>query len=134
MGLDNGFVVKSNKRDITRAMLPEGIVYPFEDFSPTEVVYWRKNWGLRNKVMNHFGWRDSINEWQFELETSNQVMDLIMIIASFLDPVKWERDGDSIWDFDEIKNTLVQDIVNLALVKAFMENNPDVYLEFYDSY
>ena len=134
MGLDNGFKVKSNKRQITREMLPEGIVYPF-DFEPTEVVYWRKNWGLRNAVMNHFGWRRAnIDQWQFNIESAKGVMELILIIASFLDPVKWDDEGDSIWDFDEIKNVLVQNIVNLALVKSFMEANPDAYLEFYDSY
>ena len=133
MGLDNGFVLKSNKRTLTKEILPKDIVFPF-DYEPAEIVYWRKNWGLRNAVMNHFGWREKEDSFWYSIETPVQVMDLIMIIASFLDPEKWEEEGDSIWEFNEIKEVLVQNIVNLALAKSFMESNPDVYIEFYDSY
>ena len=137
MGLDNGIYVKSNKRQITREILPAGINYPFEnDYNDeVEIVYWRKNWGLRNAVMNHFGWRlASEEQYKFEIEKPEQVLNFIEIIASFLDEDHWENEGDSIWDYNEIRHVLIQNIINLAMIYTFMLDNPDVYLEFYDSY
>ena len=137
MGLDNGIYVKSNKRQITREILPAGIDYPFEnDYNnEVEIVYWRKNWGLRNAVMNYFGWRlASEEQYKFEIEKPEQVLNFIEIIASFLDENRWENEGDSIWDYNEIRHVLIQNIINLAMIYTFMLDNPDVYLEFYDSY
>ena len=137
MGLDNGLIVKSDKRKLTRDMLPPSIVYPFEkDYNDgVEIIYHRKDWGWRNEIMNVFGWRFIADyEREFEINTPDEVKTLIDITASWLDAERWENEGNSIWSYDEIRHHLVQDIVNLALIQAFMENNPDVYLEFYDSY
>ena len=137
MGLDNGFLVKSNKRKITREILPSGIDYPFEtDYNDeVEIVYWRKNWGLRNCIMNTFGWRTAPeDQWKFEINKPMEVLTIIEIIASFLDKEKWEDVGDSIWEYEEERPVLIQNIINLAMIHTFMCENPDVYLEFYDSY
>ena len=135
MGLDNGIYIKSNKREITRDMLPEGIVFPFEkDYDDAvEILYWRKNWGLRNAVINTFGWFEG-SDGYYEIDTPEQVREFIKIVASFLDEEKWEEDGNSIWSYDEIRDVLVQNIINLAIVYTLMEANPDIYLVFYDSY
>jgi len=135
MGLDNGISVKSNHRKITREMLPTELEYPFRNNynNEVEILYWRKNWGLRNEVVNTFKSSDD-NENVYLIETPQQVFELIKIIVSWMDNNKWEDDGDSIWDYDEILPILQRDIVNLAIIAAFMKNNPDVYLEFYDSY
>ena len=117
--------------------MPQGIVFPFDkDYTNgIEILYWRKNWGLRNAVMNYFGWRSfPADQYNFNIETPSQVLDFIEIIASFLDEERWEDEGDSIWSYKEIRPVLIQDIINLALVYAFMCENPDVYLVFYDSY
>ena len=138
MGLDNGIYVKSTKREINRDMLPEGIQFPFQhDYdNRVEILYWRKNCGLRDTVMNHFGWRDTIldDKYEFIIEKPSQVMELIEIIASFLDENKWENEGRSIWDYVEEKPILIQNIINLSIMYTFMLNNPDIYLVFYDSY
>jgi len=133
LGLDNGIIVRSNRRAITRDMLPEELEYPFNrDYDPEEVeiLYWRKNWGLRNVVVNTF----PDDDYDYLIETPQQVFELIKIIISFMNKEKWEEDGDSIWDYDEILPILQQNIINLAIIAAFMKNNPDVYLVFYDSY
>lgn len=132
MGLDNGVEAKSNLRELTRDMLPSEIVYPFS-FNDTEIIYWRKNWGLRNKVVNTFPLEEGSN-WQYIIDTPNQVFELIKIIISFMNKETWEEEGDSIWEYDEILPILQQNVMNLAIIAAFMKNNPDVYLEFYDSY
>lgn len=139
MGLDNGFLVKSDKRKLTRADLPAGIRYPFDedwDDNGIEIIYKRKCWGLRNDIMNTFGWLTTSDEqqWQFQIDTPDQVLTLIELFARWLNEERWEDEGESIWDYENVHERLVMDIVNLALIYGWMENNPDVYLEFYDSY
>ena len=138
MGLDNGFYVKSNKRQLSRADLPTGINYPFDkdyDSNGTpEIIYHRKDWGWRTDIMNSFGWRTDSENWLFNIETPNDVLKLIEITASWLDRERWEDGGDSIWGYEDIRPILVRDIANLAIIYGFMLQNPDVYLEFYDSY
>ena len=137
MGLDNGIYIKSDKKIITREDLPEGFLFPFEkDYDGNvEILYWRKNWGLRNAVINHFGWQAaSEDQYKFEIETPTQVLEFIEIIAFFLDEGTWENEGNSIWTYQEIRKVLIENIINLALVYQLMLYNPDVYLEFYDSY
>lgn len=134
MGLDNGVIVKSRRRAITREMLPEGLVYPWDEKldgpDTVEILYWRKNWGLRNIVVHTFPAED----YDYLIETPQQVFELIRIIVSFMNKETWEEDGDSIWDYDEILPILQRDVINLAIIASFMKNNPDVYLVFYDSY
>lgn len=132
MGLDNGIEVKSHQRVITRDMLPVEIKYP-NNYNDTEILYWRKNWGLRNIVVDTFPNEDG-SDWQYIIDTPAQVFEFIKIIVQFMNKETWEEDGDSIWEYEEILPILRRDIMNLAIIAAFMENNPDVYLEFYDSY
>ena len=137
MGLDNGFYVKSNKRQITREILPNIINYPFDnDYNnEVEIVYWRKNWGLRNAIMSHFGWLTAPeDQYKFEIDSPKQVLSIIEIIASFLNEEKWEDEGNSIWNYEQVRPVLLQNIINFAAIHIFMCENPDVYLEFYDSY
>ena len=51
-----------------------------------------------------------------------------------MDEKVWEDEGNSIWTYDEIRPQLERDIINLILIISFMRDNPDIYLEFYDSY
>ena len=133
MGLDNGIIVKSNKRTVTRDMLPIGINYPFEkDYDGVEILYWRKNWGMRNEVMHTFHWDDET--YSGTIDTPAQVMTFIELIAGWLNEERWEEEGSSIWEYEEIRKILIQNIINLSILYTFMQNNPDIYLEFYDSY
>lgn len=118
-------------------MLPSIIKYPFDkDYDDeVEIVYWRKNWGLRYGVLDIIGKRfASESEYKFEIDKPETVEEIIELIATFLDPEKWEEDGQSIWTADEARHVLLRDIVNLTAIQVFMKENPDVYLEFYDSY
>lgn len=140
IGLDNGFYVKSDKREITRDKLPEGIQYPFEkDYGEdVEIIYHRKDWGWRTDIMNSFGWRDPNlfdDNSRYLIETPAQVLELIELTARWLDEERWLDEGNSIWDYQETaRRHLIEDIMNLTLFYSFMQTNPDVYLEFYDSY
>lgn len=136
MGLDNGLRVHSKRRTLTRDMLPSQLQYPWEekfDNDGIEILYWRKNWGLRDEVIHTFPHYEN-QQNEYVLETANEVFVLINIIASFLNEQKWNEESESIWTYDEIFPILKRDIINLAFIATFMENNPDVYLTFYDSY
>lgn len=141
MGLDNGFYVRSNRRAITRENLPRELRYPFEeDYDGVEVIYHRKDWGWRNSIMKEFGWRDvnmcdDIADMKaYLIETPAQVLKLIEVTASWLNEEKWEKEGESIWEYESARRHLVEDIINYSILYSFMQQNPDVFLEFYDSY
>lgn len=140
MGLDNGVVVRSSKRPVIRDILPKELIYPFEKeyiAGEVEIIYWRKNWNLRNTILNSNAVNSmSTNEYEFSIDTPAQVFELIKIIVSFMNKDTWEDDeyGSTIWEYDEILPILQRDIINLAIIASFMKNNPDIYLIFYDSY
>ena len=140
MGLDNGVVVRSSKRPVIRDMLPKELIYPFEKeyiAGEVEIIYWRKNWNLRNAILNSNAVNSiSTNEYEFSIDTPAQVFELIKIIVSFMNKDTWEDDeyGSTIWEYDEILPILQRDIINLTIIASFMKNNPDIYLIFYDSY
>ena len=141
MGLDNGFYVRSNRRVITREDLPQELHYPFEkDYGGVEVIYHRKDWGWRNSIMKEFGWKDvnmcdDIADMKaYLIETPAQVLKLIEVTASWLNEEKWEDEGNSIWEYEHARRHLVEDIINYSILYSFMQQNPDIFLEFYDSY
>ena len=135
MGLDNGFYVISCRRKLSREDLPSKIKYPFEkDYNEwPEIIYWRKCWGLRNRVLD-VATPVKEHESYYTIDTPDQVFEVIKILIDFLDRETWEDEGDSIWDYDEMRPILQQNIFNLVKISEFMEHNPDIYLMFYDSY
>lgn len=139
MGLDNGFCVKSNRRQLCKNDLPSGIIYPFREeiednnkYDEFEIIYWRKNWGLRDAIINYFDDKNACGV--YEIDTPEQIDSIIQIILSFLDKDIWDEEGRSIWDFKDMKFTLHSDIVNLLLMKEWIKTHKDIYIEFYDSY
>jgi hypothetical protein len=133
MGLDNGIYVVSNKREITKDMLPNIISYPWSsDYKPVEIAYFRKYWGMRNEILREF--QETDKEGYTLIETPDQVKKLIGILGSWLNKEKWDTEGDSIWEYEDAANNIIQVIINLSAVYTFMLDNPDVYLKFYDSY
>lgn len=137
MGLDNGWYVKSSKHKLTRADLPVGIRYPFSkdyDEEGVEVAYARKCWGLRTDLINHIAWDEIKNDYFYIIENPDKLFDVMDIIASWLNEEKWESEGNSIWEYKDIKDTLLNWIINFAFLQEYMRQNPDIYLEFYDSY
>lgn len=96
-------------------------------------MYWRKCWGLRGAVLDIISEHDSEN-YCYQIDTPEQIFKIVNVIFGFMDEKVWEDEGDSIWTYDEIRSRLEQDIINLILMIPFMRDNPDTYLEFYDSY
>ena len=131
MGLDNGINVCSKERILTRKDLPSIIKYPWAEDNDLEIVYWRKYWGLRTEICRSFPYEDY---YHITFNTPEEVKDLIKIICSWIDPERWEYEGQSVFSFDDALPNLAQSVINLTAICEFMETNPDIYLEFYDSY
>ena len=114
--------------------MPEGINYPFkEDYDDApEIVYWRKCWGLRDMVLSIL--EKEKEKYIYEIDTTSQIIDIMRGIIEFMNEETWEETGHSIWTYQEIRERLADDLVNFSLMIGYMKNNPDVYLEFYDSY
>ena len=139
MGLDNGFIVSSGRREIDRSTLEAcGVQFCFD--SSDEISYHRKDWGWRDSIFATFGWKDYNfvdDDESFEgyyIDTPAQLIKLIELTASWLDEEKWEDEGRSIWTYEEVRPRLIRDIVNFSIILGLMKENPDIYLQFYDSY
>ena len=128
MGLDNGIEVKRNAyteniQELKVFENPWDKKYGY-DFS---ICYWRKCWNIRNDIL----WSiDSRFDGQYEFElTFEDIGNIIVILMSYNE----ENWGNSIWEFEEIKEHLQQDIKNLQILQDLMKKyNLEVY--FYDSY
>lgn len=119
MGLDNGITIKN--------------VSEYPKFAPDgKVLYWRKCWGLRDAFLNVLDPKNK-QEYTFNIEPED-IPALIRAIKPFLSPDYWRENAESIWEYDEMFDTLVENIINLEHLKEFLLNNTNAIAEFYDSY
>lgn len=103
-------------------------IYP-EDY---EVCYWRKCWGLRNEILSAL--RDAEGD-EYEIKIDADAADVIAdVINGWMDPEKWETEGDSIWEYEVMAPHLEQDIINLKWLAEYLDENPETECYFYDSY
>lgn len=130
MGLDNSITLntKINVEKVPYKFLRERMSL-FGD-----VCYWRKCWGIRREIYNklHFQ-EENIGGGLYKLDRED-IPAIIRIILSFIDNEKWDRDADSIWEFEEIKDILVYDVVALEWLHEYWGKHPDLEVEFVDSY
>lgn len=131
MGLDNGIVVTKSKL-ADKIFKDEKRFYYFECAEEYEIVYWRKCWNLRTAVQNITG-RFFDNNEQIALSIDD-IAKLIKYLKN-LNKKNWEDDGSSIWEWEEYKDKIKQDIKNLKYLLRYMKK---YYLKlevwFYDSY
>lgn len=117
MGLDNGINVCC--KDSTKR--------------PEEVCYWRKCWGIRNKILNAI---NADKDCYSFILTPADVVSVIDILRKFDDEEYWRENHDSIWSYEDMEETLHQQIENLMNLLDEL-NQPDnniLKVEFYDSY
>ena len=86
------------------------------------------------RVLNKREDKCSMDNYTYDIDTTSQIIDIMRGIIEFMNEETWEEEGHSIWTYQEIREHLAYDLVNLSLMIGYMKNNPDVYLEFYDSY
>lgn len=137
MGLDNGIVLlikKDKKLDFlgTPTSIGSDNKYP----SKYEVCYWRKCWGIRDaiiSVLDPKGLNSNNDEYNIDLE---DIPAIIRALQKFLNSKYYEKNANSIWEYDEYIDTLIIDIFVLMKVEDYLKNNSpsDYKLYFYDSY
>lgn len=130
MGLDNGLILRNPKVE----QIPSYIISRFDFDETLDVCYWRKCWGIRRAILNVLdpqGVRS--DEYEFRVEAED-VPAIKKALKPFFDSIYWEENGDSIWEYEEYKDVLLQDWVNLTWLEEYLKNNPDAVCFFYDSY
>ena len=131
MGLDNGIILKVNPENISVTNKLIKLDKTYSDNPETEVCYWRKCWGIRNAIVKKFHFDKEGGEYKLDAE---DIPAIIRILFSFYSKEEWEENADSIWEWEEFKDTLRQQILNLTWLYDYMLANPDVEVYFYDSY
>ena len=136
MGLDNGIYVKKNA--LTKSInLNDTFIGDSYNRDEIDITYWRKCWGLRNDIIDYLYNKYDINEndiGTFKLDTDD-INIIISIVSSWRNKKKWNNESNSIWTWKEIKDSLVQNLIDLTYLLVKMEDYPggfEVY--FYDSY
>lgn len=128
MGLDNGIIL----RDVNSKELVVNKLFHLDDLGDTsiEICYWRKCWGIRNAIVEKLHLNDG-EESKLDVE---DIPVIIKILFDFYGQTEWEEDADSIWEWDEFKDTLRQQIFNLMWLYDYMLAHSDAEVIFYDSY
>lgn len=128
MGLDNGIIL----RDVNPKELVVNKLINLDNLEDTsaEICYWRKCWGIRNAIVGKLHFNDN-EESKLDVE---DIPVIIKILFDFYGQTEWEEDADSIWEWDEFKDTLRQQIFNLMWLYDYMLKHSDAEVIFYDSY
>lgn len=135
MGLDNGIILNIPSKE-----LPKDFPTKLSDFSDKtlketgelEVAYWRKCWGIRNAILKVLhGDLNGSGEYPIEAEDIPAILRALM---QFVKPQHWEEEADSIWEYDEMIDALIDQILNLKWLQRYLTDNPGAMCFFYDSW
>ena len=134
MGLDNGIDAKKiNPADIP-GFVTIGVPSYATEKDTMEVCYWRKCWGLRGMILEAIFAQNLPDEkYRYDLEWK-EVENIAKGLIPFLEKEYFDTYAQSIWDYEEMQEQLVQDIINLKWLAWYMKKHPEVEVSFYDSY
>lgn len=135
MGLDNGIILKLSSKRIPEDFTKTNAWWMSTDEDVAkdgnlDICYWRKCWGIRAAILGvlHVG---------EGCEHPVEAEDLPAIrreLVKFLNPTYWEENGDSIWTYEEIYESLLDDLLNLKWLERYLKKHPEDSAFFYDSY
>lgn len=130
MGLDNGITIKFTKPLKSIPLFLKNISeYDKEDsIGEYEICYWRKCWNIRQEIKSVLNDPDNISLAELD--------EIYTILTDFQSKKYWNENNDSIWDYDDIKDTLRVQRKRLKQLKSFLKRNPNIKyrIYFYDSY
>jgi len=126
VGLDNGIVANH----VALKDIPAFVVLRDKD-EPITVAYWRKCWGIRRDILWLLSGNDQDHNTPVEAE---DIPAIVRILEKFLSKEYWDENAESIWEFDEYVDNLIQQIINLKWLYSYMQEHPEVECYFYDSY
>jgi hypothetical protein len=131
MGLENGIYLHDVKRN--QIKFPWYVDLPFDDDydNKLDICYWRKCWGIRAMIkktlhMNPDKYKNEVEE--------DDIPIIIRGLEGFIDKEYWDQFADSIWEYEEYKLHLLQQIKNLLWLREYLKEHPNVECYFYDSY
>lgn len=130
MGLDNGIVVIGIKRN----EIPSFVIPVVESSEEFEVCYWRKCWGIRREILKIVNpTANSGYDFIIDLE---DIPAILRVMAKYLDNEYWDLCADSIWEYKEYIQHMIQQYINLKWLEGYWKDHPDddIEVRFYDSY
>lgn len=138
MGLDNAIMLKTN-------ILNKNIKVPkcfnhekWYEPGEYEVCYWRKCWGVRDKIITEvFKRKRFSDEYEFTI-APNDVIKIIKILKYYDNKKNWDRDNSTVWWYkeDKIHKQIRKQIKCLKKLYLFLRkySKEDIICYFYDSY
>ena len=143
MGLDNGIMLRHRSQKEVEdniGVYANVIREPYvgdegkHGYYEYEVCYWRKCWGLRDKILAILG--DKFKDEDYECELTIKDLEAIREIeyGYMCDPDEWDENGSTIWDFNDMLPHFAKDIVSISWLIEFLKRHPKAYAYFYDSY
>lgn len=151
MGLDNGLYFKDTKEKefrekykiemliahkIFKAVFPND-EYVNSDFIKDyhfEIAYWRKCWNVRGDIIRaSYKSGNNMDEYQWQLGIDD-LKKVIKSLELYLDEDYFNRNDDTIWEYDSFKRTTEYAIRNIKFAIFMMKIHPELECWFYDSY
>lgn len=136
MGLDNGIILKLANRKIPKDF-PESEAWwidKAEDVAKDgemHVAYWRKCWGIRGDILSILHAGQEGGEYPVEAEDLPAIR---RALIKYLRPDYWEEKADSIWEFEEMIEPMLNILLNLKWLEGYLKSHPKDSAFFYDSY
>ena len=138
MGLDNAIMLKVN---ILNRNIKVPKCFNHEEWyglGVYEVCYWRKCWGIRNKIITEvFNEKTSSDKYEFKV-AHDDVLKIIKILKYYDNEKNWNDDNSTIWHYkeDKIHKQIKYNLKNLKRLYMFLRkySNENIYCYFYDSY
>ena len=134
MGLDNGIMLKIIDKEkfgpmpawIKREEWEDKYNYDYE------ILYWRKCWNVRAVILSYLEADDDEYEWTLSLM---DLQDICKILKKLYTKSNWDE-SQSIWSWDEVKNTYKSNLKYAEKVAKWLRDKPEGSYElyFYDSY
>lgn len=134
MGLDNGIMLKIKDKE-KFGEIPAWIHRePWEDEHnyDYEILYWRKCWNVRAAILSYLMADDDEYQWTLTLM---ELKDIFRILGTLYNWHNWDS-SQSIWSWDEIRESYKENLKYAHRVLKWLETKPTDSFEiyFYDSY
>jgi len=139
MGLDNGIYWKPKNNKEKNVAFPDYVEFNYDSVeNEYEVCYWRGCWGLRNRIFDIIDDAAKVEvdgeECGYELIRADLVQIQQMLIDYLRYPERWNEERN-FWSFNDIKQSLMQNIINLGWMIEYMRlESPMALVYFIDSY
>jgi len=135
MGLDNGIIIKD--ADKIKDDLVKCPCFKWDETDETygyqHIAYWRKCWGIRGAILKVLHVDDNSGGGDYPIE-HDDVPAILRAIKPFLKRSVWDEEADSIWEYDEILDEMIDIYIRLTWLADYMKSHKDLKVYFYDSY